>query len=141
MSTPRRIEFNQDILLVVENDIFIILCNNDRNRTFLLLWDGLRLDAGVDFPIEIVRDEFANFLLGDLFLLVERKLLVFDSLLNRKRWPCTDFQIQVSGVCAKSARINGSEVDSTLVLFSNRLYYGCELSSLFWSLCEYKAKR
>jgi hypothetical protein len=116
VTTPWGIEFHQDVLIVVDDDIIVIMCHNDRDWTLLLLGDGLRLDTGLDLAIEKVGHEFTNLFLGDLFGLVEGEFLVFDGFLNRKGRPGADFQIQVASVGTKRLGINGSEVDFTLEL-------------------------
>jgi hypothetical protein len=121
VTTPRGIEFHQDVLVVVDDDIIVIMCHNDRDWTLLLLGDGLRLDTGLDLAIEKVGHEFTNLFLGDLLGLVEGEFLVFDCFLNRKGRPGADFQIQVASVGTKRLCINGSEVDFTLELLGERL--------------------
>ena len=45
MTAPWCVKLQQYILLVVNDKILVVLGHNDENRTFVALWDRIRLDA------------------------------------------------------------------------------------------------
>jgi hypothetical protein len=117
MTAPWSIKLNQNIFLVVKHNVFVILGDNHRHWSFLLLRDRLRLDAGLNLAINIVLNKLAHVLLGDLCS-AEWELLILDGILNGEGRPLADLKIQVSGMCTKSFGINCRKVDFALVLLS-----------------------
>lgn len=120
MTTPWRIELQQNVLGVIQNNVIIIVRNDHRDRTVLLLRDGLRLDAGFDLAVHKVLNKGADGLLGDRLALVEGKLLVLDCLLNGKGRPLL-LEVEITCVSTKGFRINGGKVNDPLVLLGDRL--------------------
>lgn len=96
------------------------MSNNYCDWTVLLLWDGLRFDAGFNLAIHEIFDKGANTLLGNCLALIKGKLLVLDGLLNGKGRPLL-LEVEVTSVSTKGFRINGGKADDPLVLLSNRL--------------------
>ena len=94
---------------------------HDLDRAFLLFWDGFRLYARLNFAVDKVLDEGSNILLSQLPGLVEGEFLILDGLLDGKRRPFIDFEVQVASVSAKCLGVNGCEADSSLMLLSNGL--------------------
>ena len=137
VTAPRGVELEKDIVLVVQNNLFVVIGHNDLNRAFLLLWNRLGLDAGGDLAVHKVLDECADIVMCKLLLLVERKLLVLDGLLDGESWPFAIFEVQVASMCAESLGVNCGEADDTLVLLCQRLEFSGQLSALLWSFREY----
>ena len=137
MTAPGSVILEKNIVFVIQNYLFVVVGHNDLNRAFLLLRNRLRLDAGGDLAIDEVLDECANVGVGKLLLLIERKLLILDRLLDGESWPFAIFEIQVTGVCTESLGINGGEADNTLVLLCERLELSGQLSALLWGFREY----
>ena len=135
MTAPWSIELDQDIFLVVKHDIFVVLRNNHRYRSFLLLRDGLGLDAGLDLAINIVLHELAHVLVGN-FCSGEGELLVLDCILDSEGRPFADLEVQVAGVSAESFGINGGKVDFALVFLSEGLELSGELCPFLGSFRE-----
>lgn len=136
MTTPWRIEFQKDILVVVEDNIFVVVRNDDSNGTLLLLWNRLRFDTRFNLAIDKGLDEIADVLLRKLLGLVEWEFLILDSLLNGEGRPLANFEVEVAGVGTKSFGVNGCEVDCTFVLLGKGLEGGGEFCTLFRSFGE-----
>ena len=137
MTAPGGVELEENIVLVIQNDLFVVIGHNDLNRAFLLLWNRLGLDAGGDLAVHKVLDECADIVMCKLLLLVERKLLVLDGLLDGESWPFAIFEVQVASMGAESLGVNCGEADDTLVLLCQRLEFSGQLSALLWSFREY----
>ena len=137
MTAPRGVELEKNIVLIFQNDLLVVIGHNDLNRALLLLWNRLRLDAGVDLAINKVLDECANIVVCKLLVLIKRKLLVLDRLLDGESWPFAILEVQVTRVCAESLGVNGREADDTLVLLCKRLEFSGQFSALLWGFREY----
>lgn len=122
MTTPRRIEFDKNVLIVVHHELLVVLCHDDCYRSLLLVWNRLALDARLKLASNEVCHERANALLTECLnvaLLEEGELEILRDVLNRKRRPFADFEVEVAGVLAKGLGIDGREVDGALVLLGN----------------------
>ena len=137
MTAPGGVELEKNIVLVIQNDLFVVVGHNDLNRAFLLLWNRLGLDAGGDLAVHEVLDECANIVMCNLLVLVKRKLLVLDRLLDGESWPFAIFEVQVASMCAESLSVNCGEANDTLVLLCERLKFSGQLSALLWGFSEY----
>lgn len=140
MTAPWGVEFQQNVLAVIQDNLIIIMRNNHCDGTVLLLRDRLRLDAGLDLTVHEVLHKRPDGLLGDLLALVKGEFLVLDGLLNRKGRPCL-LEVQVPSMSTKRLRINGGEADDTLVFLGKRLQGLGQLGALFWSFGEDVCKR
>lgn len=122
VAAPRGVEFEENILVVVKDDFIVVLCYHNCDRAFLLLWDGLALDAGIDLAADVVSDEGADALGcdgSDVTGLSEGELQVLARVLDGEGWPLANLKIEVAGVLAEGFGVNGSEVDLALVLLSD----------------------
>jgi hypothetical protein len=135
VAAPRGVEFDEDILGVVEDNVFVRVSDNDGHGGFLLFWDRLRLDAGLEFAVHEIFDKSANLLLGKL-VAVKGVFLVLDGLLNGERWERIGGEVQIGGVGTKCFGIDNGHIDLASVLLCDRLQGLSELSSLFRSLGE-----
>ena len=88
-------------MIVVDNNFLVVVGYYDLDWTFLLLWDGLGLDAGFNLAVNKVLNKGANVIMGELLALIKGEFLVLDSLLNGKCGPFVDFQVQVTSVRSK----------------------------------------
>ena len=136
MAAPWGIEFDENIFVFFDHDLVVVLGDDNGDRPFLLLGNGLRLDAWLHLAINKVLNEATNIGLGQLLALVKWKFLVLDGLLDGERGPLVNFQIQVAGVSAESFGVNSSKADRTLVLFSQGLQGRSEFRAFFRSLSE-----
>jgi len=136
VTAPWSVELNQDILLVVKDNLIVVLGNDNGDRTILLLWNGLRLDAWLDIASSEFIDKFANILSGKLLGLVEWELLVLDSLLNGECRPLANLEVKVTTVLSECLCVNGSKVDLALVLLGDFLEVLGEGFTLFWGFGE-----
>ena len=136
MTTPWRIVFQKNVLVVVDDEILVVVCNDDLNRALLLLWDWFRLDARLRLAVNEVLDEFGNIIMSDLLLLVKGELLVLDGLLDGESGPLVGREVEISSMRTERFSINSSKVDSTLMLCGKRLEGLGEFFALFWGLCE-----
>lgn len=116
MSTPWRIEFNKHILLIVDDNFIVVMGHNNLDGSFLLLRNGLRLDAGFNFAVDKVLDKLSDIVVRNFFGLVIGKFQVLHGFLNRKGGEFIGFKVQVSGVGTKGFGINNSKVYFALVL-------------------------
>lgn len=121
VATPWSVEFNQNILLVIKDNVIVVLGYNNGDWAILLLWHSLGLDAWLKLASDEVVNELANCLGSKLVGLVKWKLLVLDSLLNSESWPLVNLKVEVGTVLSKGLCVNGSEVDLALVLLGNLL--------------------
>lgn len=101
VTAPRGVEFEKNVLLVIENDIFVIVGDHNLHRSLLLLWDGLRLDTGLHLAINEILDKISDSFLGQFLALVEGELLVLDGFLDSESGPFVDFKIQIACVSAE----------------------------------------
>jgi len=92
VTAPGSIELDQNVLLVVEHNVLVVLRDDHRHRSFLLLWDRLGLDAGFDLAINIVLHKLAHVLLGDLRP-AEGELLIIDCVLDSEGRPLADLEV------------------------------------------------
>ena len=137
VTTPWGVELEKNIVLIVQNNLFVVVGHNDLNRALLLLGNRLRLDAGVDLAVNEVLDECANIVVCKLLTLVKGEFLVLDSLLDGEGGPFAIFEVQITGMCAKGFGVNSGEADNPLVLLCQGLEFSGQFSALFWSLREY----
>lgn len=131
MAAPWGVEFQQDVLVIVDDNVFVVVCNDDLDGTFLLFWDRLGFDAGLDLAVNEVLDESTDVLLGQLLALVEGEFLVLDGFLDGESGPFIDFEVEVAGVGAEGLGVDGGEADGSLVLFGHGLQFSGELITLF----------
>ena len=115
MSTPRSVEFNENILLVVKYDIFICVRHNHSHRPVILFGNGLGFDARLHVAVDVILDELADMLLIDRAS-GEWEFLVLASVLDGKGGPLADLEVQVASVRAECLGVDGGEVDLALVL-------------------------
>lgn len=136
MSTPRGVELQENVLLVVDHQLLVSMGDNDGDRTLLLLGDGLRLDAGLDLAVQDILDELADLLGIDLLGLVVRVLGLLDGVLDGEGRELLRVQVQVVSVSAECLSIDGSNVDSAAVLLRNGLEFLSELLALLGGIGE-----
>jgi hypothetical protein len=139
VSAPGGVEFNKNVLLVVDHEVLVALGDDDSGTGLLLLGDGLALDAGLDLAGDEVVNERADSLLADVLgstLLGVGELLVLGDVLDGERGPGADLEVQVAGVLAESGSVDGSEVDLSAVLLGDRLEVGGERLTLLGGLGE-----
>lgn len=147
VSAPWSVELEENVLVAVDDDVLVVLCNDDLDCALLaLLWKWLALDAWLDLAGDEVFDVFANLLCGELLDVAGGlvwELLVLGGVLNGESWPLANFEVEVTSVLAKGRGVDGSEADLALVLFSKWLEILCErfalLSGLGEDVCEWKA--
>lgn len=69
VATPRGVEFNEDILGVVHDDLIEVLADEDGDRTVVVLGDILRLDMGDGGSVLPRGSEGGDLVLGELTLI------------------------------------------------------------------------
>lgn len=121
VTAPWCIELHENILVIVQNDVFVVVRHDNLYRAILLFGDGFRLDAWLHLPVDKILNELANFFLCERFALVQRELLIFDSLLDRKGGPFVGLEVQVVSVSTESFGVDGCEADDSLMFFRHRL--------------------
>lgn len=136
VSTPWGVKFDENIMIILQNDLFVIVGYNDLNGALLLLGNGLRLDAWANLAIYEVLNEFANIIMCYLLVLVEGELLVLDGLLDCKCGPLVNLEVQIASVCAESLSVNCRKADGSFVLLSERLEGLRQFSALLWGFSE-----
>lgn len=147
VSAPWSVELNEHVLVAVDDDFLVVLCDDDLDCTLLaLLWKWLALDAWLNLASNEVLDVFADLLCRELLDIAGGlvwELLVLGSVLDSESWPLADFEVEVTSVLAKGRGVDGSEANLALVLFSKWLEVLCELVALLGGLgedvCEWKA--
>lgn len=90
--------------------------HNNLDRSFLLLGDGLRLDAWLNFAVDKVLDEFSDVVVCDLLRLVIWEFQVLHGFLNREGGEFISFKVEVPGMGTEGFGVNDSKVHFTLVL-------------------------
>lgn len=136
VTAPWCVVFQKDVVLVVDDYIFVIVGDNDLNVTFLLFGNGLGFDAGLHFAVNEGLDECTHIIMGEFLALIKGKFLVLHCLLNSESGPLVHFQVQVTSVSAERFGVNGREAERSLVLLCERLEGLSQLSALLWSLGE-----
>ena len=91
------------------------MSHNNLDGAFLLLGNGLRFDAWLNFAVDKVLDEFSDVVVRDLLGLVVGEFQVLHSFLNRKGGEFIGFKVQVSGVGPEGFGVNDSKVYFALV--------------------------
>jgi hypothetical protein len=134
VSTPRSVELNQDILLIVNDNLLEVAADNDGDRAFLGLGNRLRLDTGFNFALKDVLDEFADLLGINLLGLIVGVLSVLGNVLDSESGEVLGFEVQVTGVGTKELSIESDDVDVSTVLLSDRAEVSSELLTLLWGL-------
>ena len=137
MTAPWGVEFEKNIIIVVQNDFLVIVGYHDLDRALLLLRNRLRFDAGVNLALHKFLDESADLVVCDFLALVKGEFLVLDSLLDSKCGPFAIFEVEVTSVCAECLGINGGEAEDPLVLLCQWLEFNCQFSPLLWGFREY----
>lgn len=134
MSTPRGVEFEENILLVIDDEILVGVSHHDCDRSFLGFRNRLRLDAGLNLAIKNILDELLDVFGIDFFGLVIRVLGVLLRILDSESGECLGVEVEVSSVGTKQLSINGGDVDGSLVLLSYGLEFLGELITLLLGL-------
>jgi hypothetical protein len=139
VSAPGSVELKEDILLVVDNKVLVALGDDHGGTRLLLLGNRLALDAGLNLALNELLNESADSLLADVLdgtLLGVGELLVLGNVLDGERGPGANLKVEVAGVLAESGSVDGSEVDLSAVLLSDRLQVGGERLALLGGLGE-----
>ena len=136
VSTPGGVEFQENVLLVVNDKFLVAVTHNHGNITLLAFGNGLGLDAGLNFAINHVLDELSNLLGVNLLGLVVWVLSILGGLLDRKSGEGLGLQVEVSSVGTEQLGVEGDNVDLPAVLSSDRTEVLGELLALFGGLRE-----
>lgn len=136
VSAPGSVKFNQDILLVVNDNLLVVAANNNSNRSLLSLGNGLRLEARVNLAIKDVLDELADLLGINLLVLVVRVLGVLGGVLDSESRELLGLKVEVASVSAEELSIKGNNVNSSTVGLGNGTEISSELLALLGSLGE-----
>lgn len=131
VAAPGCVELDQDVLLIVQDDVFVVVRDDDLDGPFLSFWNRLRLDAGRDLAGQKVVDELADALFGELGALIEGELLVLDGLLDGEGGPLGGVEVEVLAVLAEGFGVDRGEVDLALVFLGNGLELFGEGFALF----------
>ena len=107
VAAPGRVELEEHVLLVVQYYFLVVLCDDYRDGSVLLVGHGLALDAGFELAADELVEELADVLYVDLLEGVERVLFVLDRLLDRKGWPLAHFEVEVAGVLSEGFGVDG----------------------------------
>ena len=140
MTAPWSIKLDEDVLVLVQNNVVVVLCDNDSDGTVVLVRNGLALDARLNLAVYKVVEELSNVLLRELVTGVG-KLLVLLRVLDGESGPLANLEVQVAGVLAERLCVDGGKVDLALVLLCDRLECGGERLALLGSLGEDVGKR
>lgn len=140
MSTPRGIELNENVLLVIVDKLIVVLSNENSDGTVLALGDGLGLDARLNLALKDVVDKCSNGLLGDLLVLIEGILLAVVDVLDSESGELITDEVEVVGMRTESLSVDGSDIDLALVLLGDRPEHSSELIALFLGLGEQVGK-
>lgn len=139
VSAPGGVELEKDILVVVDDEVLVALCDNDSGTGLLLLGDGVALDAGLDLAANELLNERTDSLGADVLdgtLLGVGELLVLGDVLDGECGPGANLEVKVAGVLAESGSVDGSEVDLSAVLLSDGLQVSGERLALLRGLGE-----
>ena len=128
---PWSIEFDENILLVIKDDIFVRMSDDDGDGAFLFLGDRLALDAGFHSTIEITGDKLLNIFGGNFLGLIVREFLILCNILNSKSRPSLlttqsvtckrrKIQIEITSMTTKRDSVNSGKVDFTTEFRCNR---------------------
>lgn len=124
VTAPRGVEFQQDVLIVVDDYILVVVGHHNLDRPFLLLGDGLGFDAGLNLAVDEVLDESSDILLCQLLALVEWEFLVLAGFLDGEGGPFVDFEVEVASVGAERFGVDGGKADGALVLLGDGFEFG-----------------
>jgi hypothetical protein len=126
VTAPRSIVLYEHILGIIIHNLLIIMRDNNVNGPILLLRDRLRLDAGLQFPVDEVLNELFDVLVSNLLALIVGELLVFGRFLDSESGELVDLEVEVTSMSTESFSINDSEVNLALVLDSNGFDLVCQ---------------
>lgn len=141
VSTPGSVELNQNILLVVHDDLFVVLGHDHGDRAVVRLGNSLALDARLDLSGNKVVDEFADTLSVDLLVRWEGELLVLGDVLDCDSRPLADLEVEVASVLTESLCVDGCESDLALGLRGDVLEFLGERLTFRFFLGEDVEKR
>jgi len=136
VTAPGRVELDENVLLVVNDNLLVVLADDSGDGSFLGLGDGLGLDARLNLAGQNVLDELADLLGVELLLLVVGVLCVLAGLLDSEGGELLRLQVQVAGVSTEELGIQGDNVDVTTVLLSDGTEVLGELLTLLSGLSE-----
>jgi putative lipase involved disintegration of autophagic bodies len=85
---PGSVEFDKNVLGVIEDNVFVVVCNDNGDGAFLCFGDGFALDTRCHTTVEVTIYKFLDILGGDLLGLIKGEFLVICNVLNGKRGPC-----------------------------------------------------
>ena len=65
VTAPWGVELEEDIVLVVNHDILVVVCNYNLDRSCLFFGNGFGLDAGFDIAVDELLDERGDLIMRD----------------------------------------------------------------------------
>lgn len=136
VSTPWGVEFEENVLVVIDDNILVGVSHHDCDGSFLGFRNRLRLDAGLNLAIKNILNELPDFFGIEFPGLVVRVLGVLLRILDSESGECLRVKVEVSGVGTEHLGINCGDVDGSLVLLSNGLEVLCILITLLLGLSE-----
>lgn len=136
VTAPWCIVLEKDVVLVVDDYIFVVVGDNDLDVAFLLFGNGLGFDAGLHLAVNEFLDECTHVIMGEFLALIEGEFLVLHGLLDGESGPLVHFQVQVTSVGAERFGVNGREAKRSLVLLCERLESLSQLGALLGGLGE-----
>ena len=119
MSAPRRVELNEHVLGVIEDNILERLTNNGVYSLVLLRWNRLALELGLEFASDVFLDQDINLLGSDFLGLAERVLELLAEVLEDEARPFGLSEVERLGVVAELDTIDPNKVDFALVFLCN----------------------
>lgn len=97
------------------------MSDNDLHWAFLLLGNGFRFDAWLDFTVDKVLNKFPHIIMGEFLALIEGEFQILHGFLDGKGGELVSLKIEIAGMSAKGFGVDDSEVDFALVFNGQRL--------------------
>lgn len=143
MSTPRCIEHQKNILIIVYYDVFISMGHDNGHRSNLFFRNRLRFNAWFNFFIKDILNELRDIFFGYLFALVIWKLLVSDGVLDSECRKDLWIKIKITSMVTKCVCIDRGNINEPFESSRNRLKKGCKGSAFFRgfgkNICQWNA--
>jgi len=119
VATPSSIEFNKDVLIVIEHDLLEGLSNDSVDGLILEFGNWLALERRLKVASEVLLDPCQNKIRGKFLGLIKRVLELLRKILDNKGRPVGLHEIESATVVTEFDGVNGDKIHLGLEFLGN----------------------